>query len=260
MNRLRSAALPLLLCFLLMGAAPILPTTDFYVNDAAGILIEEHKNTMMTVSAGLEEAAGAQLVILTIESLESMGYDDLYAFADDIFTSWAIGGREEENGILIVAVKDPAACAIRVGKPFAEEITAGQIVSVTENVVATMRKGNSTKALMDLYSALSLRVYEILGLEAPDQEEVESAAARNYAPYIIVAGGLLIVGRTYRVNRKYGKIGKKQPYKRRRFSREQGDDDMRDIKSMPSLYEKIGREPTGESRPEDSGGQGGDER
>ena len=237
----------LLFCLLLMGAAPIFPTVDFYVNDAAGIIIDQHKDTMMKASAGLEQQSGTQLVLLTLPSLEEQGYDDLSAFAGDVFTSWEIGGRQEENGLLIVAVKSPAACTIRVGKTFAGEITPAQIEAVTQNVVATMQKGNSTKALMDLYSALSLRVYEILELEPPAAGAVEAAVSRSRLPYLLLAGVFVVVARSYRVSRKYRNRYGRYSRKRKQFSRSKRDEDAIRAGKVPDLYDRIGREATADA-------------
>lgn len=247
MKKLFLTAVLLLFCLLLMGAAPIFPTVDFYVNDAAGILIQQHKDTMMSASAGLEQQSGTQLVVLTLPSLEEQGYDDLSAFADDVFSSWEIGGRQEENGLLIVAVKSPAACTIRVGKTFAGEITPAQIEAVTQNVVATMQKGNATKALMDLYSALSLRVYEILELEPPHAGAVEAAASHSRLPYLLLAGVFVVVARSYRVSRKYRNRYGRYSRKRKQFSRSKRDEDAIRAGKVPDLYDRIGREATADA-------------
>lgn len=240
-------AVSLLLCLLLIGAAPIFPTVDFYVNDAADILIDQHKETMMAASIGLEQQKGTQLVLLTLPSLEEQGYDNPYTFADDVFTAWEIGGRQEENGLLIVAVKSPAACTVRVGKAFAEEITAAQIEAACQTVVATMQKGNATKALMDLYSALSLRVYEILELEPPDPGMTRQAAASSRLPYLLLAGVFVVVARSYRVSRKYRSRFYGYSRRRRQFSRPLRDEDAMQTNPMPQLYNRIGREKTTDS-------------
>ena len=248
MKKHGTVAVLLLVCLLLMGAAPILPTVDFYVNDAANILIKKHKEAMMATSLGLERQSGTQLVVLTIPSLEERGYDDLEAFADDVFTTWEIGGREEENGLLIVAVKSPAACTVRVGKAFADYFTAVQIQEACEVVVDTMQKGNATKALMDLYAALSLRVYEILELDPPNAELSRQAAASDrLLPYLLLAGVFLVVARSYRVSRKYrNRFGGYSP-KRKQFSHRQRDEDASRSGRVPDIYNKIGREKTADS-------------
>mgnify|MGYP001360602839 CR=1 FL=1 len=248
MKKYGTIAVFLLVCLLLMGAAPILPTVDFYVNDAANIIIEKHRETMMTTSLGLERQSGTQLVVLTIPSLEERGYDDLEAFAEDVFTSWEIGGREEENGMLIVAVKSPAACTIRVGKAFADEFTAAQIQEACAVVVDTMQKGNATKALMDLYAALSLRIYEILDLDPPNAELSRQAAASDrFFSYLLLGGAFLVVARSYRVSRKYrNRFGGYSP-KRRQFSHRRRDENAFRSDRAQDIYNKIGREKTADS-------------
>lgn len=254
MKKAVAAALCLLLCPLLLGAvtAPILPTTDYYVNDAAGIISDDHKSAMLRVSQGLAESQAFQLVVLTVPSLEGMGYTDINLFADDIFLSWEIGGRQEENGALIVIVKEPANGAIRVGKPLAQEITPSQAYAAVEEILPTMQRGNASKATMDLYQALVVHLYDIWGLELPQGETPEAAPSRSYTMYAIVAIAIIAVARSFRVSRKYQRrYGKGFTRPRRHYGTEARDDEMREIAPVPDYYEAVGKESTADRQEED---------
>lgn len=227
------------------GPAPILPTTDFYVNDAAGILADPHKETMMSISAGLEEEQGIQLVVLTVPSLESMGATDPDALANLIFESWEIGGRQEENGILILGVKEPASCAIRVGETYAQDITFSQAQAVVEEVIPMMRKGNSSKALMELYSALTLRLYDIWGVEPPAAEGSKEGVTPSYFMFALMGVALIVVASSFRVSSKYRKkYGSRYARPRKSYSATVIDDEMREARPMPDYFNEIGRRPT----------------
>lgn len=93
----------LILCIIVLfsvfsGSVPS-HTTDFYVNDFADVLSEETKSHIMSTAVQLENETTAQVVVLTVESLDGKEISD---FAVETFRSWGIGDKEKNNGVLIV--------------------------------------------------------------------------------------------------------------------------------------------------------------
>lgn len=60
----------LLVAAALCGAAYPSPTSDFFVNDYAGVLSPDTKAYIMEQSASLAQETGAQIVVLTVRSLD----------------------------------------------------------------------------------------------------------------------------------------------------------------------------------------------
>ena len=95
--------LSLILCVIVLfsvlsGSVPS-HTADFYVDDYAGVLSEETKSHIMSTAVQLENETTAQVVVLTVESLNGKDISD---FAVDTFRSWGIGDKDKNNGVLIV--------------------------------------------------------------------------------------------------------------------------------------------------------------
>ena len=93
----------LILCIIVLfsvfsGSVPS-HTTDFYVNDFADVLSEETKSHIMSTAVQLENETTAQVVVLTVESLDGKEISD---FAVETFRSWGIGDKEKNNGVLIL--------------------------------------------------------------------------------------------------------------------------------------------------------------
>ena len=74
-----------------------------HVSDPNGLLMQETQaeiNRMLTL---LEDSTGIQSMVVM---LPSIGQDDIFDFAHNLFRHWGIGNKESNNGILIVYVAD----------------------------------------------------------------------------------------------------------------------------------------------------------
>jgi hypothetical protein len=69
---------------LLMGA-DVSPTADFYVNDYAGVLSSDTKSYILESSASLAQQTGAQIVVLTVDSLGGKTKDE---YALEVGRDW----------------------------------------------------------------------------------------------------------------------------------------------------------------------------
>ena len=112
-NRLRS--LFAALAALVLAAALAVPVfaveggfADLYyrMNDSAEVLTEDEDNEL---EASLEELSVRQsfdVVIATIESMESVGADSMEQFADDLYDYCQYGYGPDMDGVLLVSVGD----------------------------------------------------------------------------------------------------------------------------------------------------------
>ena len=75
------------------------PTSDFYVNDYAGVLSDATKNEIVDKNDGLYDATGAQIVVTVVQST---GGASMSQYAYDIANTWGIGSAEKNNGVLLL--------------------------------------------------------------------------------------------------------------------------------------------------------------
>jgi len=75
------------------------PTSDFYVNDYAGVLSDETKEEIVAKNDGLYAATGAQIVVTVVQST---GGTSMSQYAYDIANAWGIGSAEKNNGVLLL--------------------------------------------------------------------------------------------------------------------------------------------------------------
>lgn len=118
-RRLQTAAWVLLTILLLFCfTLPVLaydipgPTKNFYVNDFADLLSEESKSYIMSINKDLQDQTKAQVVVVTIESLDGA---DLEEYATDLFRQYGIGDKDEDNGVLILLSHEDRKVRIEVG-------------------------------------------------------------------------------------------------------------------------------------------------
>ena len=75
-----------------------------YVVDLAGVMDNNVKTELNTLLHELEQKTTAQVLILTVQSLDGQGVEE---FALNTLTKWKLGQKGKDNGVLIVvAVQD----------------------------------------------------------------------------------------------------------------------------------------------------------
>ena len=115
MKRIITTFLLIILVLLLIPKptnAVVSPTYDFYVNDYANILCDETKDFIMANSVALNKATKAQIVVVTVPSLDGQ---DIESYATELFRDFGIGDKDLNNGLLILVALEERLCRIEVG-------------------------------------------------------------------------------------------------------------------------------------------------
>ena len=105
-------------------AGVLQPTDDFYVNDAAGVLAGETIGHIVLNNDALYDACGAQIVIVTVNSVGGATMED---YADTLFDEWGIGSAEKNNGLLLVMAIGDDDYWMTEGTGLRRAITAGDL-------------------------------------------------------------------------------------------------------------------------------------
>jgi len=89
-----------------------LPEPTGFINDFANVLSPAVKNAMENLSKELKQKTGAEVVVVTVKSLNGMDYTD---YSIRLFEKWGIGGKGKDNGILIFNAVNARKIRIEVG-------------------------------------------------------------------------------------------------------------------------------------------------
>jgi uncharacterized protein len=137
---LRHPHLLLALAFLLLATcaqhALAIPTDDLLnsleptadVNDYAGLLSPAEKAALEARCRTLREKTGAQLAVVTLQSLRGGQIDD---FANKLFARWGIGQKDKKNGLLLIVAMDERKSRVEVGyglEPIIPDVLAARIL------------------------------------------------------------------------------------------------------------------------------------
>jgi uncharacterized protein len=82
------------------------------VNDLAGLLSDGFEARLGSELEALERSTGAQVVVLTIPTLEG---DPIEDFSMRVVETWKLGGERADNGVLVVIARDERLVRIEVG-------------------------------------------------------------------------------------------------------------------------------------------------
>jgi len=96
-----------------------------YVTDLAGALDPGTKTKLEALGTELEQKTGAQLAIITVHSLEGESIEN---YANDLFGKLGVGGKKNDNGVLLLVCPDERKYRIEVGyglEPIINDARAG---------------------------------------------------------------------------------------------------------------------------------------
>lgn len=121
------------ICLGMMLAAAAVPALEVpyltgRVNDNAGMLDPEEESRIATRLEALEQANGAQVVVLTIPSLEGEVLED---YSLRVAETWGLGDEEVDNGLLFLIARDDRKLRLEVGyglEGVIPDVLAGRIL------------------------------------------------------------------------------------------------------------------------------------
>ena len=153
MKKLLAIFLTIFSIFLLSTSASALkPTEDFYVNDYAGLLSEETKQYIMENSVKLHEQTKAQIVVITIESLEGRPLEE---YATQTFREFGIGDKDLNNGVMMLLALKERKSRIEVGYGLEGALPDGKTGRIQDDYMIPFYKENKfDKGILNGYKAL----------------------------------------------------------------------------------------------------------
>ena len=148
----------LLFCLLFFSivsyALTEIPTFDHRVIDTSHTLESSQIDDLESSLIDFEKTRtdGAQIAVLMITKLDN---ETIEQYADRVFIQWKIGKKEQDNGILLLIVKDDKLMRIEVGYGFEGTITdliASHIIR--EQLAPQFKKNNYYQGIHDALSVL----------------------------------------------------------------------------------------------------------
>jgi uncharacterized protein len=138
------------LLFALFAAIPVLALDPAslkpqgYVSDFAGVIDAQSKAALEQYCAAVEEATGAQLALVTIDTLDNTPIED---FSNSLYRAWGVGKKGKNEGALLLLVVRDHKNRIEVGYGLEPVLTDGVVGSTLRDMRPLLRQSNYGAAL-----------------------------------------------------------------------------------------------------------------
>lgn len=120
-----------------VSAAVVSPDSRFYVYDGAQVLSGETEQYILNNSRELDSKTGAQIVVVTIPSLEGQALEE---YATDLFRQWGIGDAEKNNGLLLLCAVEDRQFRVEVGYGLEGDLPDGKTGRMQDSYIIPLLK------------------------------------------------------------------------------------------------------------------------
>ena len=139
-----------------------------YALDKSGVLSSETEDHIARYNQYLAESCGAQICVVTIPTMDYVGYDDIENYAYDLINAWGIGDKDEENGVLLLLVTDDELCWCLQGEGLEDTLSSSAISDIlSENMQDDFYAGEFDSGTQKTFDALYRRLCAIYSVD-PD--------------------------------------------------------------------------------------------
>ena len=149
MRKIHLIQTALLPCLLLFGAS-FCAAEDIkkihatgYVSDLAGVISPDEKIRLEALCAEIEEKTGAQMAIVTVQSLEGESVEN---YAVDLFKQLGVGSKKDNRGVLLLVAPHERKYRIEVGYGLEPVINDARAGDAGRAMVPYLRQGDYGKA------------------------------------------------------------------------------------------------------------------
>ena len=178
---------------------PPRPTTNIYVQDYAGVLSEDTKTRINSTSTQLAARIKAQIVVVTIPSLEGTPPAE-YALA--LLRSWGVGDKTLNNGVVLLISVNDRQSRIEVAYGLEGPLPDAKVGRIQDDyMIPYFQQGDYDKGILNGYRAVASEVAKEYKLEMkseakPAQNNNNSSSWWDEIPgwaQILIAVGLLLL-------------------------------------------------------------------
>lgn len=174
-----------------------IPYLSGRVNDTASMLSDATRQQIEETLAAFEKETGAQMVILTIESLDGEVLED---YSERVASTWKLGHKGVDDGVLLLISKQERKMRLEVGYGLEGKLTDAQSRRILDNLVRPrFREGNfdvGVRAGVEATLGI-LRGQDVIPPEAPAAGAVQSLNDVSWGIRLAFGGMFVLVIGTF---------------------------------------------------------------
>jgi uncharacterized protein len=167
-----------------------------YLSDFANVVDAESKQNIELYCARLQKATGAQIAIVTINSVEGQPVEDV---ANDLFRRWGIGQKGEDNGLLFLLVVGEKRSRLEVGRGLEPYITDARAGTTLRQMRPALREGRYGEAMQIAATSLGQVIADAKGVQVdmgparPMRRPTSPQPVGDGIPWPMIIGGVFIL-------------------------------------------------------------------
>ena len=162
-------------------------TSDFYVNDFAGVFSSSEKAQLMEKAVALsDEYDGIQVVVTTVKSLEG---NSIEKYSYEMYNQYGIG--RNDMGLLILLATEDRYIRVETGKSmegYINDSKAGRFID--KYAIPSLRENKFNEGLINLQGAL---IDEVVSCVAKNVDSTKSSDSEDKEVILYTVGILLIL-------------------------------------------------------------------
>lgn len=179
-------------------AAPA-PGSGIYIQDYANVVSAVNEQKILQLGKELEQKTTAQLVVVTIPSLEGQALEE---YSLELLRTWGIGRKEKNNGALLLIAINDRQSRFEVGYGLEGTLPDGLTGRIQDQyMLPYFRKGDYSTGIYNGYVMAAATIAKEAGVQLTEpvvkqahkrQEADDSDSGFNIFTIIIIIGFLLV--------------------------------------------------------------------
>ena len=141
-----------------------LPAPTGYVNDFAGVLSPETRQSVEDLCTQVDQRAHAQIAVVTVKTIDpdkTGATPSIEEFATALEDKWKVGAKGTDRGVLMILVMNPRRGRIEVGYGLEGILNDAKVGDIGREMAPYARQG-------DYNQAVTLGVHELASIIAAD--------------------------------------------------------------------------------------------
>lgn len=161
-----------------------------YVSDFARVLDPETKAKVERYCTAVEQSTGAQLAVVTIETLEGEPVEDV---ANLIYRTWKIGSKKSNEGaLLLLAVKDHK-MRLEVGYGLEPILPDGYTGRVLDAMRPALKENHFSDAIISGITTVGQRIAESKGVTIQSPQGSRKRPSSGGIPFPLIILGVIFL-------------------------------------------------------------------
>jgi len=163
-----------------------------YVSDFAGVVDQRSKGELESYAARVQQATGAQLAFVTVQTLEGEPIEDV---ANDLFHTWGIGQKGEDNGALVLLAIQDHKSRLEVGGGLGGAIPDGMAGLLLDDMRPALRQNQYGPAFLAAAERLGSTIAQSKGvtIAAPAPQYRVRPSTQDSIPWPLILFGIFFL-------------------------------------------------------------------